>query len=57
MLRGLVEAHAAETGSRHARRLLDDWAVEAGRFWQVCPTEMLARLEHPLSDMAAAAKG
>ena len=57
VLRGLVEAHAAETGSRHAQRLLDDWAVEAGRFWQVCPTEMLALLEHPLSDRPAAAKG
>ena len=32
-----------------------DWVVEAPKFWQICPTEMLTRLEHPLSEEAEAA--
>ncbi len=50
LLLGLIEEHAAETGSRHAKRILQQWDLERGRFWQVCPKEMLTRLRHPLSD-------
>mgnify|MGYP000076511999 CR=1 FL=1 len=49
-LRGLVERHAAETGSVEARRILDHWADERRNFLQVCPREMLPHLSHPLSD-------
>jgi glutamate synthase (NADPH/NADH) large chain len=55
LLVGLIEEHAAETGSRHAKRILQQWDLERARFWQVCPKEMLARLKHPLSDEPAAA--
>ncbi len=55
VLRGLVEDHVAATGSRHGQRLLDNWEVERGRFWQICPTEMIGRLEHSLSDAPVAA--
>ncbi|MFP6741400.1 MAG: hypothetical protein VCD33_07220, partial [Alphaproteobacteria bacterium] len=55
VLRGLVEDHVAATDSRHGQRLLDNWEVERGRFWQICPKEMLDRLEHPLSDTPMAA--
>ena len=48
-LRGLIEAHAAETGSRHAERILANWRAERVNFLQVCPTEMLIHLAHPLS--------
>jgi glutamate synthase (NADPH/NADH) large chain/glutamate synthase (ferredoxin) len=51
-LKTLIEAHAAETGSRHAQRILADWANERANFLQVCPKEMLAHLPHPLSDAA-----
>jgi glutamate synthase (NADPH/NADH) large chain len=51
----LIEEHVAETGSRHAKRLLDQWEIEKQNFWQVCPKEMLNRLKHPLSDRPAAA--
>ncbi|MGH7187251.1 MAG: glutamate synthase large subunit, partial [Pseudomonadota bacterium] len=54
-LKDLVAEHARETQSRFAARLLADWPLERGRFWQVAPKEMLARLEHPLSDAADAA--
>src|SRR5207237_1063510 len=48
VLRGLVEEHARETGSPVAEALLRDWERERGRFWQVCPKEMLGRLDHAL---------
>ncbi len=53
-LRRLVEEHAAETQSRFAQRLLNDWALERGKFWQVAPKEMLSRLDRPLDDAAVA---
>ncbi len=52
MLKSLIEEHAAETQSRFAGRMLNDWAMERGKFWQVVPREMLERLDHPLSDSA-----
>ncbi|TXH37484.1 MAG: glutamate synthase large subunit [Rhodospirillaceae bacterium] len=54
-LRLMVEEHAAETQSRFAGRLLNDWELERGRFWQVVPKEMLSRLEQPLGDRPVAA--
>jgi glutamate synthase (NADPH/NADH) large chain len=56
VLKDLVAEHRRETNSALASRLLDDWEVEAGRFWQVCPKEMLDRLDHPLADDAEAAR-
>ncbi|HLB79304.1 MAG TPA: glutamate synthase-related protein, partial [Dongiaceae bacterium] len=55
VLKRLIEEHVAETQSRFAARLLADWPLERGHFWQIAPQEMLTRLEHPLSDAAAAA--
>jgi glutamate synthase (NADPH/NADH) large chain/glutamate synthase (ferredoxin) len=49
-LRGLIQRHAQETGSRKAKQILNDWAVERLNFVQVCPKEMLIHLSHPLSD-------
>jgi glutamate synthase (NADPH/NADH) large chain len=54
LLLHLVEEHAAATQSRFAQRLLNDWALERGKIWQVAPKEMLARLAHPLDDEAVA---
>ncbi|MBK1635296.1 glutamate synthase large subunit [Rhodovulum adriaticum] len=47
-LKGLIEAHVAETGSRKARDILTHWDLEKGNFVQVCPKEMLDKLSHPL---------
>jgi len=47
-LEGLIEAHARETGSRKARDILRHWDTEKGRFLQVCPKEMLDKLDFPL---------
>jgi len=48
-LKGLIERHAAETGSRRAQDILQHWDLEKGNFLQVCPREMLNKLPHPLS--------
>jgi glutamate synthase (NADPH/NADH) large chain len=54
VLTGLIEEHARETQSRYAQRLLNDWSLERGNFWQVVPKEMLSRLAQPLDDRAPA---
>jgi len=48
-LKGLVERHLAETGSRKAAEILQHWETEKVNFLQVCPKEMLNNLPHPLS--------
>ena len=55
-LKALIEEHAAETRSPRALEILGDWENQIGRFWQVCPKEMLKRLAHPLSDQKEAAR-
>jgi glutamate synthase (NADPH) large chain len=55
VLKSLVERHVAETGSRWGQHLLVDWDRTRARIWQICPREMLTRLSHPLSDVAAIA--
>ncbi|MEP4039406.1 glutamate synthase large subunit [Pseudophaeobacter sp.] len=48
-LKTLIEQHLEETGSRKAAEILQNWDLEKGSFLQVCPTEMLDKLAHPLS--------
>ncbi|MFN9358116.1 MAG: glutamate synthase-related protein, partial [Alphaproteobacteria bacterium] len=55
LLVSMIEEHVAETGSRHARRILGQWETERLHFWQVCPKEMVNRLKQPLSDRLATA--
>jgi glutamate synthase (NADPH/NADH) large chain len=54
VVRALIERHARETQSGFAAKLLSEWDVTLGHFWQVCPKEMVQRLTHPLSDVAPA---
>ena len=54
-LKALVAEHAVATESRWANAVLDDWDRWREHFWQVCPKEMLARLEQPLDDATAGA--
>ena len=53
-LKGLIERHLAETGSRRAAEILQHWDVEKANFIQVCPKEMLVHLKHPLAIEEAA---
>ena len=47
-LKALVEEHARETGSLRAEELLRDWDRSLAEVWQVCPKEMVGRLDHAL---------
>ena len=51
-LKALIAEHAVATASAWANTLLDDWHIWRERFWQVCPREMVSRLDHPLNDNA-----
>ena len=53
VLKGMVERHVAETASPRADDILRNWERNRGLFWQICPTEMVDRLSHPLSDAVA----
>ncbi len=50
--KALILRHAKETGSEFSAKLLAEWELERGNFWQVVPKEMLTRLTHPLADAA-----
>jgi glutamate synthase (NADPH/NADH) large chain len=56
VLRELVARHAAETGSRLAARLLNDWSAERDRFWHVVPKDYARYLPQPMEDIAIAAE-
>ncbi len=47
-LEELIRRHVAETGSAKARAILQYWDLEREKFLQVCPKEMLDKLDHPL---------
>ncbi|MEQ8898715.1 MAG: glutamate synthase large subunit [Roseovarius sp.] len=47
-LEELIKRHVEETGSRRAQDILQYWELEKGNFLQICPTEMLGKLEYPL---------
>ncbi len=48
----LIERHAKETGSLLAQSLIENWDSEKGKFWQICPKEMVERLKIPLKATA-----
>jgi glutamate synthase (NADPH/NADH) large chain len=49
-LKALIAEHAVATDSAWSHTILDDWDRWRGHFWQVCPKEMLSRLDYPLSE-------
>jgi len=49
----LIRKHAAQTGSAFSKKLLAEWDLERGKFWQIIPKEMLSRLDIPLTQAAA----
>ena len=50
--KAMIGEHAVATDSKWAHTVLDDWERWRGKVWQVCPKEMLPRLERPLNDAA-----
>ncbi len=53
-LKSLIAEYQAATDSKWGEEILHEWDRVIGHFWQVCPKEMLTRLEHPLADNDAA---
>lgn len=49
-LKALIEEHVAETQSKWASQILNDWQVERQKFWQIVPIEMMNKLSYPLID-------
>ncbi|WP_425073860.1 glutamate synthase large subunit [Sagittula sp. S175] len=47
-LKDLIQRHFDETRSQKAAEILQHWDLEKGNFVQVCPTEMLNKIPHPL---------
>ena len=52
----LIGEHVQETASMFAENLLNDWHREKNRFWQIVPTGMIDKLDHPVFADADAAK-
>jgi glutamate synthase (NADPH/NADH) large chain len=48
-LHSLVIKHVDETSSMYAKKILNDWDLNQKYFYQICPKEMLDKLEHPIS--------
>ncbi|MDX2074056.1 MAG: glutamate synthase large subunit [Alphaproteobacteria bacterium] len=53
VLKALIEEHFRETASPLADAILAGWDYEFKKFHQICPKEMVERLEQPLTDVAA----
>ena len=48
-LRKLLEEYTQETESKVSKNILDNFLTEIKNFKQICPIEMLDKLEHPIS--------
>ena len=49
-LRKLVQEHAIETNSTISKKIVENFENEINNFVQVCPKEMLDKLENPISN-------
>ncbi len=49
-LRKLIEEHAIETNSTISKKIVENFENEINNFIQVCPKEMLDKLENPISN-------
>ena len=49
-LKELILKHYIETKSKHSKKILDNFENELEHFYQVCPKEMVDKLENPLSN-------
>ncbi len=49
-LQDLIKQHLAQTQSALAFKILESWELELPKFWQICPKEMVSRLQQPLQN-------
>jgi glutamate synthase (NADPH) large chain len=50
VLKSLIQRHVAETESRYAATMLNDWTRESPHFWQVVPKDFVRYLASPLAE-------
>ncbi len=48
-LQGLIFRHYEETNSNISKKILDNFEIEINYFYQICPKEMLDKIDNPLS--------
>ena len=49
-LKNLIEEHYKETNSNLSKKIIDNFDNEISNFFQVCPKEMINKLENPITD-------
>ena len=49
-LRDLIEEHAKFTKSKYSKKMLYEWDINLDHFVQICPLEMLDKLDHPITN-------
>tara|TARA_B110000196_G_scaffold153272_1_gene131976 strand:+ start:909 stop:1466 length:558 start_codon:yes stop_codon:yes gene_type:complete len=49
LLKNLVQKHFEETKSKIAEKIISDYENEKNYFYQVCPKEMLNKLDNPIT--------
>ena len=48
-LKSLIKEHYNETSSNLSKKIIDNFDNEINNFFQVCPKEMLDKLENPIT--------
>ncbi len=48
-LKNLIQKHFEETKSKVAEKIINDYENEKNYFYQICPKEMLNKLENPIT--------
>ncbi len=49
-LKEIIDKHYKETNSKQSKKILDNFEEELSNFFQICPKEMLDKLDHPISN-------
>ena len=49
-LKTLIQKHFQETNSEVSKKILENFEKEIVNFYQVCPKEMLDKLENPITN-------
>ncbi len=49
-LKDLISRHSFETKSKVSEKILNNFDLEIKKFYQVCPKEMLDKLEKPITN-------
>ena len=49
-LKDVLNKFSKETNSKIAKKILDNYEIELKYFKQICPVEMLDKLDHPITN-------